>query len=68
MYVIWNSSPIVSIKVLNMVSKTTVIQAVTWPTNKAGHFLWRVVEHPIIGTWINTSKEDIAMTIIKGVD
>jgi hypothetical protein len=28
-----------------------------------GHFLWQVVEHSSVGTWINTAKEDITMTM-----
>jgi hypothetical protein len=52
-----------SIKALNVVNKINVIQAVTWPTNKVGHFLWQVAEHSSVGNWINTSKEDITMTM-----
>jgi hypothetical protein len=36
-------------------------QAVTWPSPKLGHFLWQVVDDSSVGTWINTSREDINM-------
>jgi hypothetical protein len=37
------------------------IQAVTWPSPKLGHFLWQAVDDSSVGTWINTSREDINM-------
>jgi hypothetical protein len=37
------------------------IQVVTWPSPKLGHFLWQVVDDSSVGTWINTSREDINM-------
>jgi hypothetical protein len=37
-------------------------QAVIWPSPKLGYFLWQVVDDSSIGTWINTSKEDINVT------
>jgi hypothetical protein len=36
-------------------------QAVTWPSPKLGHFLWQVMDDSSVGTWINTSREDINM-------
>jgi hypothetical protein len=39
----------------------TVIQAVIWPSPKLGHFLWQVMDDSSVGTWINTSREDINM-------
>jgi hypothetical protein len=36
-------------------------QAVIWPSPKLGHFLWQVMDDSSVGTWINTSREDINM-------
>jgi hypothetical protein len=36
-------------------------QAVRWPSPKLGHFLWQVADDSSVGTWINTSREDINM-------
>jgi hypothetical protein len=36
-------------------------QAVIWLSSKLGHFLWQVVDDSSVGTWINTSREDINM-------
>jgi hypothetical protein len=33
-----------------------------WPSPKLGHFLWQVVDDSSVGTWINTSKENINMS------